>query len=67
MIRDYRILRKLTQEQLAELVDVTPRQIQRIENNQSEPSLNTLKKLIKVLVISDKDIVKIMKQEKTSF
>lgn len=62
MIKEYRIKRNLTQEQLAELLEITPRQIQRIENGQSEPSLNTLKKLIKVLDISDKDIVTIMKK-----
>lgn len=62
MFRDYRIKRNLTQEQLAEIIGISPRQIQRIENNQSEPSLETLKKLIKILAISDKDIVIYMKQ-----
>ena len=62
MIKEYRIKRNITQEQLAEIIGISPRQIQRIENNQSQPSLETLKKLIKILAISDKDIIKIMKK-----
>lgn len=62
MIRKYRIKKRLTQEELAEIINITPRQVQRIENNQSEPSLKTLRKLIKFLEISDEDIIKIIKK-----
>lgn len=62
MIKEYRKKRKITQEKLAELLDISPRQLQRIENGSSETSLKTLKKLIKVLDISDEDIVKFLKK-----
>lgn len=62
MIRDYRIMRNITQEELAELLNITPRQVQRIENGQSRPSLKTLKLIIKILEISDEDIVKLIKE-----
>ena len=62
MIREYRIIRNITQEELAELLNITPRQVQRIENGQSRPSLKTLKLIIKILEISDEDIVKLIKE-----
>ncbi|MFR5856673.1 MAG: helix-turn-helix transcriptional regulator [Bacilli bacterium] len=62
MIREYRIMRNITQEELAELLNITPRQVQRIENGQSRPSLKTLKLIIKILEISDEDIVKLIKE-----
>ena len=61
MIKEYRIKEGLTQEELAEKLDITPRQVQRIENNQSKPSIKTLQLLIKILKIKDEDIVKIIK------
>lgn len=62
MIKEYRKKKKITQEKLAELLDISPRQLQRIENGSSETSLKTLKKLIKVLDISDEDIVEFLKK-----
>ncbi len=62
MIKEYRKKRKITQEKLAELLDISPRQLQRIESGSSETSLKTLKKLIKVLDISDEDIVEFLKK-----
>lgn len=62
MIREYRIMRNITQEELAELLNITPRQVQRIENGQSRPSLKTLKLIIKILEISDEDVVKLIKE-----
>lgn len=62
MIKEYRKKKKITQEKLAELLDISPRQLQRIENGSSETSLKTLKKLIKVLGISDEDIVEFLKK-----
>lgn len=44
MIKKYRELRALTQEQLAELINISARQIQRIENGENEL---TLKKVLK--------------------
>lgn len=62
MIKKYRKKLGITQEKLAELLDISPRQMQRIENGSSETSLKTLKKIIKVLNISDEDIVEYMKK-----
>ena len=61
MFKKYRLLRGLTQEQLAEKVEITWRQMQRIEKGNSLPSLLTLKKLIIVLDISDKDVADFIK------
>ena len=57
MFKKYRKLRKLTQEQLAELVQVDTRTIQRIENEETLPSIETFKRLIKVLNIDKKDVL----------
>ena len=62
MIKKYRKMYNLTQEKLAELLDISPRQLQRIETGKTETSLKTLKKLIKILNISDDDILKYIKK-----
>ena len=56
MIGKYRLLRGLTQEELAEKLNISWRQVQRIETGKSLPSLHTLKKLVSILNISDKDL-----------
>lgn len=61
MFKEYRQKRNMSQEQLAELVGISTRQIQRIENDEAEPSLKTIKKLIYILKIEDKDILNFMK------
>lgn len=63
IIKKYRILKGLTQEELAELISLTPRQIQRIESNPSNTKISTLKKIINILNISDNDILKLIKKE----
>ena len=62
MLKEYRIKKNITQEALAELLNITPRQVQRIESGESRPSLRTLKLLIEILEISDEDVVKIIKE-----
>ena len=52
-----------TQEELSELLDISTRSLQRIENKENNPSLKTFRKLIKTLNISDKDIAYIVKNE----
>ena len=47
MIKKYRELRALTQEQLAELINISARQIQRIENGENELTLKNFKLLVK--------------------
>lgn len=63
MFKEYRILRRYTQEQIAELLEISTRQLQRIENEECQPSLRTLKKIFKILMIEDKDILKYMKTD----
>ena len=63
IIRENRIKKKITQEKLAELIDVSPRQMQRIENNESSTKISTLRKIIKELEISNDDIIKIIKED----
>ena len=57
MIKEYRIKNGFSQEELAEKVDISWRHIQRLEHNESKTTVKTLKKLIKVLNISDEDII----------
>lgn len=60
MIKEYRLKRGFTQEQLAEMLDISWRQLQRIEKNENKTKISTLKKIIKILNIPDNDIVKFM-------
>ncbi len=62
MFKKYRELRKYTQEQLAELVNKDVRTIQRIENEEVIPKLETFKILVKILKISDNDILEYIKK-----
>jgi len=61
MLKMYRKKMGYTQEELAEILDMSWRQLQRIENGKSKPSLLTLKKLVIVLNISDDDLAKYIK------
>lgn len=63
MFEKYRKKRNYTQEELAELIDVSTRTIQRIEKKDTNPSVITFRKLINILKISDEDIVHIVKYE----
>ena len=60
-IKEYRIKNGFSQEELAEKVDISWRHLQRLEHNESKTTVKTLKKLIKVLKISDTDIIKYLK------
>lgn len=62
MIKDYRIKRGYTQEELAEILNISPRQLQRIENGESIPKIETLQKMALTLKIDDKDIDKYVKE-----
>ena len=62
MIKEYRIKRGYTQEQFAEILDISWRQLQRIERDETKTKLSTIKKIIKILKISDEDIIKFMKK-----
>ena len=58
MIKENRIKKGYTQEQLAELIDISWRQLQRIEKNENNTKISTLKKIIRILNIPDEDILK---------
>ncbi len=64
MIKQYRKIRNFTQEELAETINISTRQLQRIELDEDRTKISTIKKLIKVLEIPDKEIVKYMKDKK---
>lgn len=49
MIKKYRILRGYSQEQLSELLGISTRHLQRIENLESNPSIELLQKIILIL------------------
>ena len=63
MIKKYRILRGYSQEQWSELLGISTRHLQRIENLESNPSIELLQKIILILQIRDKDIAKMVKEE----
>ena len=58
MFKEYRMKLK---EELAERSDLNTRTVQRIENDEEIPKIETFAKLINVLEISDKDILKLVK------
>lgn len=63
MIKEYRIKREYTLEKLAELCDISWRNLQRIENGKiKEAKFSTIAKLITILNISDKDIKELIKE-----
>ena len=62
MIKENRIKRKITQEELAEKLEMSPRQIQRIERNEDNTKIETIRKIIKILEIPDEEILKYMKK-----
>ena len=64
MFKEYRKKLGYTQEQLAEMIGISWRQVQRLENETSTPSLETFRKLIKILHISNEDIINYLKNFK---
>lgn len=62
MIKENRIKRKYTQEELAELINISPRQLQRIEKNEEKTKIETLKKIIRILQIPEKEIIEFIKK-----
>lgn len=58
MIKENREKKGLTQEQLSELIGISWRQLQRIEKNENQTRIATLKRLIEILNIPDEEIIK---------
>ena len=62
MIKEYRIKNNYTQEELSEIINISPRQLQRIEKDENKTKIETIKKIIKVLNIPDEEILKYIKK-----
>ena len=62
MIKEYRIKNHYTQEQLAEIINISPRQLQRIEKDEDKTKIETIRKIIRVLNIPDEEILKYIKK-----
>lgn len=62
MIKENRIKKNFTQEELSEILGISTRQLQRIERNEDETRIKTLKKIVKVLQIPDKELIEYMKK-----
>lgn len=64
IIKEYRKRANLTQEQLAEKINLSWRQYQRIEGYQSTPTIPTLVKIIETLNLDDKTAIELLKSYK---
>lgn len=62
MIKENRIKNNYTQEELAEIIQISPRQLQRIEQDENKTKIETLKKIIRALKIPDKEILEYIKK-----
>ena len=62
MIKQYRLAKKLSQEELAEEIGISWRQLQRIEHNEEKTRISTFKRIIKTLNIPDEEIIKFIKR-----
>ena len=62
MIKQYRRAHNLSQEELAEKVGISWRQLQRLESNEENTRISTFKKIVKVLNVSDEEIVKFIRK-----
>lgn len=62
MIRENRKKNNLTQEQLAEKVGISWRQLQRLEIDEENTTIKTFKKIVKALSISDDEILEYLKR-----
>ena len=67
MLKEYRIKRGYSLEKLAELCEISWRNLQRIENGKANVAkFETIKKLINILEIDEKDIIKFIKEKERS-
>lgn len=62
MIREYRLKKGYTLEELAEKCDISWRNLQRIENGKYKVAkFETIKKILIILEFNDKDLINFMK------
>ncbi len=57
-LRDLRVRRALTQEELAEKANVGTNTVARLERNETEPHMSTLRKLARALDAEPEELVK---------
>ncbi len=57
-LKDVRVRRAMTQEELAEKAGVGKNTVNRIERNLTEPHMSTLRKLAKALGVEPEELVK---------
>ncbi len=62
MIKQYRLAKNLSQEELAEEIGISWRQLQRLEHNEENTRISTFKKIIKTLDVPDDEILKFIKK-----
>ncbi len=62
MIKQYRLAKELSQEELAEEIGISWRQLQRIEHNEENTRISTFKKIVKILNVPDEEIINFMKK-----
>ena len=56
-LRDLRVRRALTQEELAEKAEVGTTTVARLERNESEPHMSTLRKLARALGVDPAELI----------
>ena len=61
MIKEYRLASNLSQEELAEEIGISWRQLQRIERCEEKTRISTFKKIINILDIPDDEIIKFIR------
>ncbi len=61
MIKQYRLANQLSQEELAEEIGISWRQLQRLEHNEENTRISTFKKIVKTLEVPDHEIIKFIK------
>ena len=62
MIKQYRLAKKLSQEELAEEIGISWRQLQRLEHNEENTRISTFKRIVKALDIPDNEIIDFIKK-----
>ena len=62
MIKHYRQKNNLSQEELAEKIGISWRQLQRLEHNEEKTRISTFKKIVKTLNIPDEEIINFIKK-----
>jgi len=56
-VRHWRVVRTLTQVQLAEKAGISPPTLVRIERNQADPHVSTIRKLANALEVSPEQLI----------